>query len=373
MLFSEQDIDLLRLLRWCRYVARDDIAALFTENTVENLLHLKLLTLHTKSGSFVLTSRGNQFLDENLDGLPAGIPPSYREEETQRRLRVSKLTLTAYRAGVPVFLNRIEALEKAPSYYLTALSRVRGFNPWGSTRIAALLRLSGMVYAVHYVFPDVGGLALADELNAFNNNTAHIGKVKRGMIFAGKSYSDVLTALTPCETQSDGRLATYAQAYRSTTLPVHLLSCDDTGALQLKIMAQPDYRARLTMAALKTQFQPAPGEHPEWDAMFQGAPFVMAADMDLRRIDAAIESSRAEGLGQISMAALKEQARTVLSRRYRETGLARVFTLSPDALGALGDLTLHAPSHKQFETPKGGVIDAPLIQAHRKGGGQSTK
>ncbi len=373
MLFSEQDIDLLRLLRWCRYVARDDIAALFTENTVENLLCLKLLTLHARSGSFVLTSKGNQFLDENLAGLPAGIPPSYRKEETQRRLRVSKLTLTVYRAGVPVFLNRIDALEKAPSYYLTALSRVRGFNPWGSTRIAALLRLSDMVYAVHYIFPDVGGLALADELNAFNNNTAHIGKVKRGMKFAGESYNDVLTALTPIGESSDGRLTTYAQAYRSTTLPVYLLSCDDTGALQLRIMAQPDYRRRLTMAALKAQFEPAPGEHPEWDAMFQGAPFVMAADMDLRRIDTAIRSARAEGLGQVSMVALKEQARTVLSKRYRETGLARVFTLSPDALGALGDLSLHAPSHKQFTTPEGGVIDAPLIQAHRKGGGQSTK
>lgn len=372
MLFSEQDIDLLRLLRWCRYVARDDITALFTENTIENLLCLKMLTLHTKSGSFVLTSKGNQFLDENLDGLPAGIPPSYRKEETQRRLRVSKLTLTVYRAG-PVFLNRIDALEKAPSYYLTALSRVRGFNPWGSTPIAALLRLSDMVCAVHYIFQDVGALALADELNAFNNNTAHIGKVKRGMIFAGESYNDVLTALTPRGESSDGRLTTYAQAYRSTTLPVYLLSCDDTGALQLRIMAQPDYRSRLTMAALKTQFEPAPGEHSEWDAMFQGAPFVMAADMDLRRIDTAIRSARAEGLGQISMVALKEQARTVLSKRYRETGLARVFTLSPDALGALGDLTLHAPSHKQFTTPEGGVIDAPLIQAHRKGGGQSTK
>lgn len=373
MLFSEQDIDLLRLLRWCRYVASDDIASLFTETTIENLRYLKLLTLHAKSGSFVLTNRGNQFLDENLDGLPAGIPPSYRKEEMLRRLRVSKLTLTAYRAGVSVFLNHIGSLEKTPSYYLTALSRVRGFNPWGSTRIAALLRLNDMVYALHYIYPDVGGLALTDELNAFNNNTAHIGKIKRGMILAGESYNDILLALTPGAAPSAERLTTYEEAYRNTTLPVYLLSCDSAGALQLRIMAQPDYRSRLTMAALKNQYQPAPGEHPEWDAIFQGAPFVMAADMDLRRIDAAIRSARAEGLGQVSMVALKEQAQTVLSKRYRETGLARVFTLSPDALASLGDLTLHAPSHKQFETPEGGVIDAPLIQAHRKGGGQSAK
>lgn len=373
MVFSEQDIDLLRLLRWCRYIGGTDLACIFSTNTIENLRYLKLITYHAKSASFILTSRGSQFLDENLDGLPASTPPSYRKEETQRRLRVSKLTLTTYRAGIPVFLNQIESLERAPAYYLTALSRIRGFNPWGSTRVAALLRLDNSVFALHCLFPDVGGLALTDELNAFNNNTAHIGKVRRGLIFAGETYQEVLAALSPGEAQPGSRLTSYGEAFRHVTLPVHLLSCDDTGALQLRIMAQQDYRSRLTMAALKSQFQPAPGEHPEWDAVFQGAPFVMAADMDLRRIDAAIRSAKTEGLGQVSMVALKEQARTVLSKRYRETGLARVFTLSPDALSSLGDLTLRLPSPRQFETSEGGVIDAPLIQAHRKGGGQGAK
>ena len=373
MLFSEQDIDLLRLLRWCRYVPCDALTSLFSENTIDNLRYLKLLTLHTKSDSFVLTNRGNQFLDKNLDGLPAATPPSYRKDEVRRRLRVSRLTLTVYRAGVPVFLNHIESLAKSPSYYLTALSRVRGFNPWGSTRIAALLHLNDMVYALHYIFPDVGGLALTDELNAFNNNTAHLGKVKRGMIFAGESYGSVLMALSVGENSPGERLTTYEEAYRGTALPVYLLSCDDIGALQLRVMAQPDYRRRLTVAALKNQFQPAPGEHPEWDAMFQGAPFVMAADMDLRRIDTAIQSARAEGLGQIAMAALDGQAKSVLSLRYRIPGLARVFTLSDDAIASLGDMALYTPSGRQFETSEGGVIDAPLIQADRKGRGQSAK
>lgn len=373
MLFSEQDIDLLRLLRWCRYVAGDDMAPIFAEHTIENLRYLKLITLHVKSGSYVLTNRGNQFLDEHLDGLPANTPPSYRKEETLRRLHVSKLTMTVYRAGVPVFLNRIEALEKSPAYYLTALSRVRGFNPWGSTRVAALLRLGGMVYALHYLYPGVGRVALTDELNAFNNNTAHIGRIQRGLIFAGETYSDVLKTLSPGESSAGNRLTSYSEAYRSVTLPIHLLSCDDTGALQMRIMAQPDYRRRLTLAALNSFYEPPPKEHPEWDAMFDGAPFVMAVDMDLRRIDTAIESAKAAGFQQIAMAALDGQAKAVLSLRYRVPGLARVFTLSEDAIATLGDMTLYAPSPRQYETPKGGVINAPLIQADRKSGGQSRK
>lgn len=138
-------------------------------------------------------------------------------------------------------------------------------------------------------------------------------------------------------------------------------------------MAQKDYRERLTAAALKTQYQPPPPEHPEWDAIFQGQPFVMAADMDLRRVDSAIRSAREAGFLQIAMAALKGQVKAVLSGKYRLSGAARVFTLSDEAIAALGDMTLYTPSRRQYETPEGDVIDAPPIQADRKSGRQGRK
>ena len=138
-------------------------------------------------------------------------------------------------------------------------------------------------------------------------------------------------------------------------------------------MAQPDYRRRLTVAALNSYFRPPPQEHPEWDAIFDGVPFVMAADMELRRIDAAIQSAKAAGFRQITMAALSGQVKSVLSIRYRVPGLARVFTLSANALNALGDMTLYTPSRRQYETPEGDVIDAPPIQADRKSGRQGRK
>ena len=373
MVLSQQDIDLLKMLRWCRYLSIRSAESLFSHIVVENLRHMRIITFHTKSGALVLTAKGNRFLDEIVGNLPASVRPSYRKGETQRRLHISELTVTAYRAGISVFHKRIEALEQAQTYYLTAQARVRGFNPWGSTRVAALARLGDSVYAIHYLFPGIGNVALTDELNAFNNNTARLRKVRRGLVFAGESYDDVLAALNTDETDEGARLASYAEAFRSVTLPVHLLSCDDTGALQLRIMSQPEYRKRLTMAALKTQYHPPPADHPEWDAIFQNTPLVMAVDMELRRIDAAIRSAKEEGLGQVSIVALKEQAQAVLSRRYRDKGLARVFTLAPDALATLGDMTLYTPSRRHYETPEGDVIDAPLIQADRKGGRQGRK
>ena len=332
-----------------------------------------MITVHKKSASFVLTGKGNQFLNDNIESLPAPKSSTYRETHIQRRLHVAKLTMTAYRSGMSVFHTDPKALEHSSSYYLTAQARVRGFNPWGSARVAALSRLDNTLCAVHFIFPDVGKIALTDELNAFNNNTAAIKNVQRALILAGKSYKDIITELTPTKEASGTRKVFYWEAYRTLTMPIFILSCDTIGALQLRIMSQPDYRRRLTLAALNSFYEPPPKEHPEWDAMFDGAPFVMAVDMDLRRIDTAIESARAAGFQQIAIAALDGQAKAVLSLRYRVPGLARVFTLSEEAIATLGDMTLYAPSPRQYETPEGGVINAPLIQTDRKSGGQSRK
>lgn len=58
--------------------------------------------------------------------------------------------------------------------------------------------------------------------------------------------------------------------------------------MQLQIMAVPDSPKRLTQLALKAHYQPPQDDAPAWDAIYGGMPFVLAADMDLRRIDAAI-------------------------------------------------------------------------------------
>ena len=202
---------------------------------------------------------------------------------------------------------------------------------------------------------------------SFTNQTARFHNTQRAFIFAGKSYIDILTELEQAS-KSETKLIFYGDAYRCLQLPIHLLSCDDTGAVQLQIMSVPDYRRRLTQAALKNQYRPPPKDAPAWDAVFQGMPFVMAADMDLRRIDSAIQAA---GGKQIAIAALRGQAETVIFPRYRDTGLARVFVLTDEAVSAVTGRppVPYTPPRTQFITSKGDVVDAPPFQAHGKAGG----
>ena len=280
-----------------------------------------------------------------------------------RSLRLRKLMLTVYHAGVSVFTTDVSALcEQA--MFLPMIARNRGSNPWGSTRVAALLHTGNLMCAIHWVSPGIGCVALTDELTAFQNHTAAIPAKQRAMIFAASSYDEILAELDGAQDDHNTRLQTYREVYDGLKLPLFLLPCNGTGCLQLRIMGAPNYRELLAKIILKTHYVPPPAGRPMYDALYQSVPFVMAADMDLRRIDAALNAARSDGLSQIVLAALPEQVETVLNRRYRETGKARVFTITDAALRELlGSTAPYAPPDLPFYTSEGSILDVPPLKA----------
>lgn len=112
---------------------------------------------------------------------------------------------------------------------------------------------------------------------------------------------------------------------------------------------------------------------PAWDAIYQGWPFVIAADMDLRRLDTAIRAAHERGLNRIAVAALEKQAKTVLIPRYQDTGRAQVFALTGEAISQVTGRppVPYTPPHTQFLTEKGEIVDAPPIRIPGKAGGQA--
>ena len=371
MLFSKAEVEALLLLRWCGFVSVQDIHAPFTEDTLQALRWFRFITIYKRHDAYVLTREGARFLDAHFTGLPPYVKPTYREAYIVRRLQVAHLVLTAYRAGISVFHPDIESLEQNGSFYLTSQSRGKGMNPWGSTRIAALIRLGKLVCGAHYVEGGIGKISLTDEMNALNNNTANLKDVTRGLIYTGENYDAILSALSESEEEAQAKRITYGDVFRRMQLPTFFVPSNQIGAQQLCMMAQPDYRVKMTQLALGSAGQPSPPDHPEWDAIYQGVPFVMAADMDFHRIDAAAESAIASGQGPIYLVALKGQE-DVLRKRYKAEGLAqKVFTFSREKPEITAALALYTPSERQFETEKGDVIHAPQISSLHKAKGSA--
>ena len=364
MMLSCRDLDILRLLRWCRMIRPKELCEAFSEDEVMNLSAAQMIRFSGAVKAWYLTPCGNRVLGSSGFALPPAKAPTYREPDITRRLRLAQIVTTTYSAGVNVFLTKAAELQSPPSLFLPFLHRNRGSNPWGSTRVAALLHTGDLMCAIHWVSSGIGCIALTDELTAFQNHTAAIPAKQRAMIFAASSYEEILAELDAEQDDHKSHLQTYREVYDCLKLPLFLLPCNDTGCLQLRIMGVPNYRELLVRIILKSHYIRPPTDRPMYDALYQGVPFVMAADMDLRRIDAALDAARLGGLSQIALAALPEQVEAVLNRRYRETGKARVFTITDAALRELlGSTAPYALPDLPFYTSEGSVLDVPPLKA----------
>ena len=364
MMLSCRDLDILRLLRWCRMIRPKELCEAFSEDEVMNLSAAQMIRFSDAAKAWCLTPCGNRVLGSSGFTLPPAKAPTYREPDITRRLRLAQIVTTAYAAGVNIFLTKESELRSQPSLFLPFLHRNRGSNPWGSTRVAALFHTGDLMCAIHWVSPGIGCVALTDELTAFQNHTAAIPAKQRAVIFAASSYEEILSELDTVQEKQNMRLQTYREVYDCLKLPLFLMPCNDTGYLQLRILSIPNYRELLARIILKSHYAPPPAGRPMYDALYQGVPFVMAADMDLRRIDAAVEAARSDGISQIALAALPEQVEAVLNRRYRETGKARVFTITDAALRELlGSTAPYTPPDLPFYTSEGSVLDVPPLKA----------
>lgn len=140
-------------------------------------------------------------------------------------------------------------------------------------------------------------------------------------------------------------------------------------------MAVPDYRVKLTRLMLRSAYQPPPEDIAAWDGLYNGHPFVVGADMDLRRIDTAVRTAKQHGCLPIALAALEGQGSAVLLQRYADPGCATVYKVTENVLSELLGRApnLYVPPRTQFLTEKGDVVDAPLIKTPGKAGGPHRK
>ena len=120
MMFSQSDIDTLRLMCWCQFVRPEVLNSISKPVEQDNLLCLGLIQYHEKSGAFTLTRKGRSFLQKIMT-LP-NLTKSYHKDAVERRLRLTNLALTAYRGAVNIFATAPEELSDSPTLFLLLIS-----------------------------------------------------------------------------------------------------------------------------------------------------------------------------------------------------------------------------------------------------------
>lgn len=370
---SNANIELLRLTGWCKNLPtgmQDRYATrVLRREEIAELEALRLAAV-TGNGKCVRLIQGGRKL---LASLGYDYPQDAKYiSDYGRRLEAAEILLAFYRAGCNVFADSVEDL--APSQvFLTKMAVRRNKRQWGDLfageRFAGIGCVRREALLCHYVTGAAreAGMYYSRERRTLSG-IASVYKYDMALVYAGSSYLEAAGALKQQEarrTERGGRkndCLSYAEVYRRTLLPLYLLECSDTGAAQLLVLSQENYRGRLSRCLFRGE--PPPPEIPEADGLVvagdRGEAWVcaVAADMEVKRLDRIWERFSKTSYTTLFLACLpgQESALEFLYGGHRNVEIAPI---SPETLAAaFGRMELYEPEPAAYIDKKGGMLDA---------------
>jgi len=260
----------------------------------------------------------------------------------RRRLEAASIALTALRAGIDPLPDGVGALSRQPVFLPAFALRAGGGNMMNAASCAGFGHWGGTGFMLHYVGPGGAGMYEANELGHLHNLSSLFDPglgAPLALVFAGQCHASLhrqLSAQAPSKKHGRYGFRDFWDVYRRSDLPIHLLPCDETGAMQLAIMRQPGYRLRIAKAALGPGWAPNVDGIPDADGSIGGRPLVIAADMDARRVGRICRAARQLGHEEVMVAALKSQVESfympfMKGRGIRLLGITR--RILDDAFG----------------------------------------
>ncbi|MDR2903684.1 MAG: hypothetical protein LBU77_04185 [Clostridiales bacterium] len=382
MLLSIKDMELLRVLCWCKNMsadASDIFQNAYTQEDVLTLKHLDLVSvsrdksiLRPRPAAYKLLS------DAGFDFTP-DTKIQTNPKLLARRNIAAQILQTFKTAGISVFNYSLPRRIEKPLYVASFAARQQDKgNPFGSTRFHGIFCTTQEAFLVYYV--DSFGVFYQNELALFHNFIQATGISRCAIIMMGKSTLEIAAAVLSekddkAKEKSRFKQDSFKRVFETTTLPVHFIPLGDAGAQMLKIMLNPDYRTATAKAVLGKRYIPIYAGMTDSDAIHPMAPKnsgVVAVDMDVNRIDRALASARRAGFEKIALYALQEQI-PFLKNRYANEGVAEIFGINIDhiksTIGFDIELEKHPPA--AYVTSEGRCFDVADIANYRKAGRQN--
>lgn len=370
MFFDNADIELLRLIGWCKNLptGQEKVfdTSLLSIAGISALQSVGYLTTTSNDSFHRLKPQGQELLKSLGYDYPADSKYVSVDKTITRRKEAAGIMLTFYRAGYDIFSDQLSALE-IPCSYLSAMALRRNedkpCNIFGGARFAGIGRSYSSAYLCYYV--DGGKIYHTNERRFFMNA---IDKTQctPAAIYFGKSYkqvADIITQKTDETSKNKSNQLAFYEAYRKSTIPIHIVECSDIGASQLLIMGQENYRFRMARLALGELFTPPYQGISGGDAIFNDGthlPVVIGIDMDIKHIRSVYRAARERDFETIAVVGFKEQLPTLAS--LCSNMKPALYGIDRTEVLLAFDLKLYEPPNAPYITQEGGYINASLIK-----------
>lgn len=318
MIFDSRDLALLKTAGACQWLPFEGLQSFQRtgplRQEVELLARLGYVTLARSRQYFSLAAPGYELLARRGFSFAPGSKRPYAGSPTlRRRLECGRILLTCLAAGIDTTAGRVDDLGRQNVFLPAFTLRGGEGNLMNSACCAGFGHWADTAYMLYFVGRQSPGLYLSNELRHLHNLASVFDRSLRtpsALILAGESYAALYAQLqdhTPSPRHGRQGFVDFWAAYERVGLPVHLLACGDAGVIQLSVMRQSCYRARLARAAFGARWAEHDADIADADGHVGGRPLVIAVDMDLARLRRVCKSARALGRREVMVAALEEQ------------------------------------------------------------------
>lgn len=364
------EIEVLKLAGWQKILPQElgrFHSKMLSPAGINELLIRKLLYQTCTDQSYRLTALGWDFVSHLGFSVVKDSRYVVSGSKLQRRKEAALISFALFRAGINIFTDTPDALATPLAYLSSAAARrntkVIGSKLWAGNRLAGIACMSETAYMIHFL--NGQGMFFTSEMDLFHKLAFR--SAKTACIYAADSYEQAVRCLkAPQQESLRGGCISFRDAFGKTTLPVHLLECSDVGVIQLQIMSRPNYREELARLALGNAFTPPLASLPDADAMTEGVPLVIGVDMDIKRLERACLTAKAQGFAKTLLLLLPKQL-PALGLLFHTLGAE--FCAAPEkALRERWYLVPYEPSEEPYQTAEGRFIHASDIPTRRKAG-----
>ena len=351
MLYTNTEIDLLRLCGWCRdlpikskSINKEDLAYLLMTGQLResrNGISIRI----TEKGKETLCKLGYSYeYDSKSRGAGAFLT---------RRLQTAELMLFLFQGKTDVFCASVPDRNNPPSFMPSfTLRREKNKNPLGTARFNGILYLKNTAAAVYYISEHNDGLYPETERNTFTMNILTGGRKSAAAFTGAGEPQDLLRVMRQKSTKSNA--LPVLDAARRLDCPVCFFPLSVNGARQMRIISVNDWRKEIAQHILKSKYSPP--SHKWYDA---GEKILVGIDMDIPRMETAAEY----GVHIILLDWQAEAAKEIL--RGRKAVLHPISTKTAEEILKLPpELYLKIP--EPYITEKGEYLSAPVKDC-RKG------
>jgi hypothetical protein len=370
MILDFQDLQLLRLTGAYRQVPLSNLTLLGLDSlrdAITSLSSVGLLIIARSGTHLKLSPRGYDLMNSLGYDYRPGVKRAYEGDPAlHRRLDIGSVMLTCLRAGIDTTRDNVDSLREQPVFYPAFALRNNGTNLMNAASCVGFGHWGDRAYMLQYVGADSKGMYLDNEIRQLNNLSSVFSaniRIPKVMIFAGDSYTQIYervhNSLLPPKRSQRG-YTDYAEVYKLSEVPIHLLPCDESGAFQLAVMCETEYITKIARAAFGQRWRPIDPDIDDADGSVDGAPIVIGVDMDVRRVLRVITTARNQGRREVMVAALKEQMRDFYLGILPKAKFVTPLGIGEDVLEtAFGKhLTLYTPTRDPARDESGAYIFA---------------